>query len=238
MRIIKRIVFTLAIVIGLVKPVYGKTCTATYAKWNDWTVSSDGNFNLWDDLQFGQSNGKGSAGLPPFLGDALSSSFMGRSGNKTYYFSYHATNPTIEYLDNWGGQERLFYLVDYVYIRYPKGSSIPSSPSRYGFVSSTCPVDDDDDNDDDDDGDDGDDDDDDDCCGLGCIPGLISLFSDRAGDYDYTWLIPYLPSCDEEECPNLNLRITGTLLPARQGTARISGDWCKSLDCGNGTLYK
>lgn len=32
---------------------------------------------------------------------------------------------------------------------------------------------------------------------------------------------------DEEECPDLNLTIRGTLLPARRGTARVSGDWCK-----------
>lgn len=31
----------------------------------------------------------------------------------------------------------------------------------------------------------------------------------------------------EPECPNLNVTIRGTLLPARRGTARISGDWCK-----------
>ena len=225
--------FLLGCAILLIFPdsLTARTCTATYAKWDDWIVSYDGDFNVGDDLQFGQSNGRGGAGLPPFIGNSLSSSFMGRSGDKTYYFSYHETNPTIEYLDNWGGQERLFYLVDYVYIRYPEGSSIPPTPSSYGFVSSTCPEDigDDDDNDDDDD------DDDDDCCGLGCIPELISLFSDRAGDYDYSWLIPYLPTCDEKECPDLNLRITGTTLPARRGTARISGDWCKSLGCGGST---
>lgn len=31
---------------------------------------------------------------------------------------------------------------------------------------------------------------------------------------------------DDDECPDLNLTIRGTLLPARRGTARVSGDWC------------
>ncbi|EDX70555.1 hypothetical protein MC7420_8069 [Coleofasciculus chthonoplastes PCC 7420] len=34
-----------------------------------------------------------------------------------------------------------------------------------------------------------------------------------------------------DDCPDLNITIRGTLLPARRGTARISGDWCKSLSC-------
>lgn len=96
-----------------------------------------------------------------------------------------------------------------------------------GFHEYTCP----------DPGDNNDDDDDDgcnnyDCCGLGCLK-CLGFNLER-----YEFLIPFFPSCDEEECPNLNLTIRGTLLPARRGTARISGDWCKSLDCGNNILYK
>jgi len=47
---------------------------------------------------------------------------------------------------------------------------------------------------------------------------------------------PPPPDDDDDECPDLNLTIRGTLLPARRGTARISGDWCKSLGCGRGIL--
>jgi len=31
----------------------------------------------------------------------------------------------------------------------------------------------------------------------------------------------------DDECPDLNLTIRGTLLPARRGTTRLSGDWYK-----------
>lgn len=52
----------------------------------------------------------------------------------------------------------------------------------------------------------------------------------RTFDNNYAFkedIICELPSGDDDECPNLNLTIRGTLLPARRGTARISGDWCK-----------
>lgn len=66
-----------------------------------------------------------------------------------------------------------------------------------------------------------------DCCGLGCL----QCFGFDSKKYEF--LISFFPPCEdeEEECPDLNLRITGTTLPARRGTARISGDWCKSLGC-------
>jgi len=244
----KGLVFFISLVIFMPSVQASQRCSAFYAKWSDWTIRRYSNLS---DLQFGQSNGFGGPGLPPLLGRSIRKDFMGKSGNIStdgveyyYYFSYHFTQPIIEYQNKWGSSDTLFYMVDYAYVSYVDNQNIDISPgSGFGLVSSSCPIDDDDDDDDydgdgDDDDDDDYDDDDDDCCGLACIPELISLFSSQAADdgYDHSWLIPYLPSCDEEECPDLNLTIRGTLLPARRGTARISGDWCKSLGCGRGIL--
>jgi len=64
-----------------------------------------------------------------------------------------------------------------------------------------------------------------DCCGLGCL----NCFGFDPEKYEF--LIPFFPPCDDEEECHLNLTIRGSSLPARRGTARISGDWCKSLSC-------
>ena len=206
---------------SLANPVKAQTCSATYATWMDWSTCEscplgDGGSEDWEDKP----------GYPIFLGQSLGSTWVESVENGKYlYGSYMSSRPVIRFPNSRGKMQILYYIVWITFLSYPKGSTPPSPPNfqhfeNLTFVESSCPEDNPDDDDDDDD--------DDDCCGLACLApyGLNSLLNFCSNYPDEC----NLPSCDDkdnEECPDLNLRITGTILPARRGTARISGDWCK-----------
>lgn len=60
---------------------------------------------------------------------------------------------------------------------------------------------------------------------IAIVPGLLDSPPDNPNT-EYCGY-GYEPDPPDDECSDLNLTIRGTLLPARRGTARVSGDWCK-----------
>lgn len=226
--------FAFLILLGIFMPSVAQAsiCSATWAVWLDWYRCVGCGHG--DGFTFTKTY---TPGFPDDLGSVDGWEWEQEEAGWTYSVAYMSASPQKIVPNPWPGEsgERIYsYLVYKTNVSFSKGSA-PSYPPfeihnykndvflGWGLENIWCSDDDDDD---------------DDCCGLACMAYMgLNL-------EEFSWLIPYLPNCDEdeeddddeEECPDLNLTIRGTLLPIRRGTARISGDWCKSLSCGTGIL--